>query len=311
MKRLIFLLFVFSLSLSKAQTYTPMVQDSLVWYVNAGVYDAQFNQGWSTPYAYRTLGDTIVNSKVYYKFYVCDNSSYPNLYCNNFYSLMGFVREENKKVYLKLIDSNAHNSGSFVLIQPNNNPTDTVEKLIYDFNWSVNDTIIDTQSSDGQFTKTIAAIDSMAINSVYRDAYYIPEILCWNHEVVIEGIGSTLGPLELYKVCFESNACLSRFIDLKTGFEYVNPDTLCNIPLGLPGNIKPYQLIIYSSAGQININKANNMQILNYNLYNVTGSLIMSGTINENKAIQVIPGIYILQVFNSSGQNQNQKLVVY
>jgi hypothetical protein len=188
MKKLI-LPFSFLLTLSaKAQTnvYHPLLDSGALW----NVY-WQFEESGpaghcyqNTNYSYHIEGDTLINTKIYWKVHspYCDsdavNSCAIRPYCPGYYS--GALREDTtlRKVW-------------FV------SPDSINEYLLYDFSLKVGDSI-NWNSSKCNYADQVIGIYPILIGNSYRKQ--------WEFNIyspVIEGIGSVRGLLE--STC---NACI-------------------------------------------------------------------------------------------------------
>lgn len=145
------------------------------WRINSSIWEP----GNEINYRYYKAsidGDTVINSKQYYKVYqsgygYIDWIPEPYYYYFN-HLLYGFLREENSKWYTLYYGQ---------------------EELLYDFNLQVNDTI------ESAFTFSmepiiITAIDSILIDSEYKKRFHLS--IQFGAEYIIEGIGASSGLFE-------------------------------------------------------------------------------------------------------------------
>lgn len=133
----------------------------------------------TTLYIYTISGDTIINQISYHKLWECDRF-------NNLLTNLGFLREEDKKIYYRVHIS---------LCRFTEN-----EILLYDFTKQVGDTIKHVTQNGQTFTTThIIAIDTILIEGKYRKRYKVVQY--WSSSIPdswVEGIGSiTNGLLSL------------------------------------------------------------------------------------------------------------------
>ncbi len=164
-------------------------------------------------YSYVLSGDTMINSLTYHKLVIpfvqanCSNTAHYSGY-------QGGIRQDTstRKVY-------------FVY------PNDTMEKLLYDFNLQVGDTIEGILKSSNPPHDTVISIDSILIGSEYRKRWFINPF----YDIyIIEGIGCTYGLIEQspglgitdlasYSICFSQNGQTL----------YPNTTTSCEVILNL------------------------------------------------------------------------------
>jgi len=162
---------------TKAQMYYPISDTTAVWDIvlypdPEGPYPFPFENH----FKYRLKGDTIINSISYQKIIrtnfkvVCSVDSTAELF--------GFLRNdtESHKVYYR-------------------DGYQTEEKLLYDFNLKVGDTL---KGSVFLYLNpfTVSAIDSILINNNYHKRYSIKLREVLMDEYLIEGVGTTVGLLE-------------------------------------------------------------------------------------------------------------------
>jgi hypothetical protein len=258
MKQFLFsVLFLFSVEM-QAQTYQPFPTENAEWR----------EKKWGIPqcssreYVIKTAGDTLINGIQYVKLNYDDHwfRSDPIYECcdmhqNEYY---GAYREANKRVYFCLPNSNS-------------------ETLLYDFStiWEVGQTVnLGTQ----QFT--VASIDSVAINGIYRRRYTANWSSMGLTYQVIEGIGSnqlTFEPnnnMDFYKVtiCHKQNENTvwqhdSPYFQVQcpmpscvvatenkaqsTSISIIPNPTTDLTRLDLPPATKPYEVQLYNLYGQL------------------------------------------------------------
>ncbi|MBC7412857.1 MAG: T9SS type A sorting domain-containing protein [Bacteroidia bacterium] len=152
-------------------------------------------------YNYITNGDTLLNNTLYKKIFqkgIISYRKYPspnsqNVNCEqpsqsyihnvpNFY-----LRSFNKKMYVKL-------------------KNDTIEKLLYDFNLNVGDTLPITYNNYEK-NKIVSAIDSFYTPYGYRKRFSISN----KNEYLIEGVGNTNGLLNYFGILLDAVARLNCY----------------------------------------------------------------------------------------------------
>jgi hypothetical protein len=141
--------------------------------------DPGFYQNWVCSYT----GDSVING-LEYKI-----------------TQFGVVREDtlNSKIFIRFF-------------HPGLLTHDTIERLLYDYNWQVGDTVVHTHPSK-TFTRYITAIDSTQINGLWHRVWHFKAVPGEMGDFnVIEGIGSAKGPwFPVYPYEFENVYYLSCF----------------------------------------------------------------------------------------------------
>jgi hypothetical protein len=159
MKRLIYLILIFFASKVNAQTsvYHPFPEHEAVWNFNFRPYCFIGSPG-TNDYSITFSGDTIINNKIYHKLitpYVY--SSTIGLCYNIAAGYKGAIRQDTtlKKVFYCA-------------------PTTQIEKLLYDFNMQVGDTVKGFLNSINLPTiDTVINIDSVLVGNNYRKRWKI------------------------------------------------------------------------------------------------------------------------------------------
>ena len=291
----IFILLLFICFTGAAQNYTPFPTDSAVWRVN------YYSGALGCPplvaeYQYTMNGDTQIAS-VNYKKIFRSGVSYQQFCYPPAFGYAGAIREDSgKHIYLRLPNANA-------------------DTLLYDFNLSVGDTVINYLNYTCT-VPTVSSIDSVLVGSSWRKRFNLYDSSCGASGVsFIEGIGSTRGLLE-WTASFESAGQLECF---QLHGQTLYPDTISNCPLivaGIPerqeacsvfcsatnpnavtfseGEFCQYkQLFIYNSLGQ--------------KIYSVSGNLLFPLNISST---EIGSGIFYAQFSSANGETTTVKFLL-
>lgn len=286
---LLLCLLIFSITIVSSQEYKPFPTTNAAWKENHGyVWGSSLHE--SHNINHEIIGDTIINEKTYSKIsktgrnYYYDGSagvdtifSYDNVY-------VGAIREDTSKhVYFY---------GKY----------ETQEKLLYDFNLEVGDTLPELYGADPDITFIVDSIDSVLVINEYHKSYII--VADWSDDFkLIEGIGSTCGLLTygsfpgLYSTlkCFKQNG-VSAY---PSGEE-------CELytPLGI--NEKPDNIVaIYPNPtkGFVNFEFAD-LNIQQLTIYTITGETILEKSeLQQNEIIDLSgqeSGLYIVKIQSDS-----------
>jgi len=174
-----------------SQTYAPFpTQDSTVWRVNFFNCDGPYYCTGHEEFDF-ILGDTILNNKLYNRLYRSVNGLFwepPQA------APTGYIREEDRRIYLAKIDFSADTFVSDV--------------ILYDFNLGIGDTLHWgnnlPQNYDNVPYAVVSEIDSVQMNTgEYRRRFRLNSMAPLSHDI-IEGIGSNFGLLRPNYFPFES-----------------------------------------------------------------------------------------------------------
>lgn len=291
MRRLLLISITFlSCLLVKGQTniYHTFPDSNTVWNFHFRFVPVGGN-GSESDYSISFSGDTIISRQTYHKLKSASNYE-------------GAIREDvgEKKVY-------------FI------HPTDSTEKLLYDFNMQVGDTVqgyIQTLGLDAN--DVVISIDSVLIGSTYRKRWHINN--CYNI-YFIEGIGSTYGLIE------QSPGCATDLFDyslicFKQDGQTLYPDTstTCNLITGIdetPNQIGVSTIGLYPNPAQdqLNISIGQGKSIQSIRLYDLMGreqtiEIEQRDRNNYSLHIRTIPkGIYIINIILENGKNMSKKVL--
>ena len=300
MRKLILFILLFSIKI-KAQTYFKFPDSNAVWTESLGFVAK-----------YAVKGDSLYNTLTYKKYYIVNDT---NLSIAT-YNYFAMVRQDitSKKVY-------AIKGGT------------TYERLLYNFNLSVNDSVRVTPldfgypgttgyNSNGYKLKVIAK-DSVLLNSQYRkrlklDCY--PNGWGWtNPEYWIEGIGSTFGIFGaglsgyiITDVCFPILLCQKQ----NGVLNYLNPTynscfaIPCTVGLNeLITNNVVLKIVPNPTTDNVNLTLENikftfKMESLQCSIINTFGQIVQTTNIqNQTTALNISNlqnGIYFLKVFDKN-----------
>jgi len=264
--------------------YHPLVQEGNKW----NVLDAEsyYNPQIPIPcYKYKTqsfmfMGDTTINDKEYIKLYTSLKKEpvFPQDW-----SLKGFMREDEKKVWYK--DKN-----------PNFD-----EKLYYDFSLEIGDTV---PNPWGDYF-SVVVVENISNEKLYngeeRKFFWLSSFhfVSNSKEYWIEGIGSMVGliyPL-FGEICggFYEMLCFSEQNELL--FFNTNYNTCYKGSVG----IQDYENMIYIYPNPvkelIHIDNTNNLNIIGGSLINIQGQIIKQFESNTNHldVSDISSGIYFIK----------------
>jgi len=194
-----------------AQNYVSLLDSNIFWNGKKSDFCAPYFKFVN----FFINGDTLINSNYYYKVYKKDSIILGSPTIDTL-EYSAALREDtiNKKVFLIPVN-------------------DSVEKLIYDFSLTVNDTV-NIFNISGNWTKIVESIDYIEIDSTCRKRLKVYSDFC-EEEYWIEGIGSTKGLL-FAGVC--GGTCvdydLNSVIINKNDTIYNNLDTIVSCSIQQP-----------------------------------------------------------------------------
>ncbi len=218
--------------------------------------------------------------------------------------------------------------------------TDTLEHLLYNYNFNVGDTI-----NFSGLTDTVASIDSTIINGVYHKIIYMRNNLYGRSYTVLEGVGCTNSPLfpAYFVACFEYGEALTCFS--QSGIYPVIPPismntcaaftTFCCISLFIDSfdNVSKCGQVLSEKKVKTNnltfrinpnptydhIDVTSSMQFDNntfISVYDVTGRRVYNMKADEDKTTITIntfawnSGMYMVVIQNPNGVIKREKIVV-
>lgn len=213
---------------------------------------------------------------------------------------------------------------------------DTTEKLLYDYNLVVGDTISYTSSSGLTFIDSVKSIDSTLLNGVYHRVFNFGSCERFpgprRSYMVVEGLGCMRNPFYvLYGACFEGDeqlVCFENRGSLPTayivapmcyGTNYFNNG--CNFTLGIDkasvaedAGISVYP-VPAKDAVSITL-PTNNSSVGTLMLYNMLGELIDTHKVDDKSNTNVVntqlfaDGLYVVVFCSQEGRKYHQKLTI-
>lgn len=306
MKKLLFIVaFLFLFQFGNSQTYRPMVKDSMMDFILRVDTDSY------PPYSYKTrirkyVGDTVIDGKTYVSMYEINLLSLDTTYSVDTLfrgdKYVGGIRENNKKVFFY-------------------SRNDTTERLVYDFNLNVGDTM---EFYYGDFSQTLRKVKAklILIDSLWTSNFplntkrYRYTILSGSFAPgfdVVEGYGKLHywndpiirttsidltclihGDSIIFKTYMES----SCFQGMLASLEKIN-------------KISQIKLFPNPSKNKITIESSDNKQLKQVLFYSLSGKLIKKVNLipsvsNRNISVKELPkGFYFVKII---GENKDVTL---
>ena len=294
------LILTFKFGSSQTNVYYPFPDSNAIWveYLNGGVPPDLSTDD----HGIFIFNDTIIGNYSYHKLYESGAWSFgtPQLhYYSNIY--MGAFRQDTlqKKVFF-MADTASH------------------ERLLYDFNLNVGDTLPATYNN-GNNSNKIIGIDSVLVGSNYHKRYYLAtfygnSILDPDY-AIIEGVGSTLGLLYYIYPCLE--AC-SRLTCFGNNGQYYPTNTTCPNTIGITEIKKQkFEIEIYpnpfSSQTTLHTDKMFKDAILAvYNSFGLQVKQIknISGQTITLHRVNLPSGLYFIRLTQDNKVITQDKLVI-
>ena len=284
-----------------SQQYHPFPDSNAIW---SEVFTCMQPDIIET-YQYGISGDTIINTTLYHKIYLLNDTVYPLItgqYC-------GAIREDSlKRIFV--IGCNCAYPGT----------TGNEEVVLYDFSKSVGDTVFVGMDSIGpEGYLVIDHIDSMLIDNNFRKTFYFSTLY---YDYWIEGIGSTRGlfspiiwqPTGYQKwklICFKQDDMV----------KYLNPDYSNCFPI-LSGinnliqnktNVEIYPHPVTDISTLDFSNTQGDYSILE--IFNILGKKVKHINLQGKKTIKICnyeykPGIYIYKLSGDNSEPIEGKLII-
>lgn len=307
MKKILLLVLMLWMFSAKAQTsvYHPFPDSNAVW--NISFQPGPCAGPWyEEDYSYIFSGDTLIHGtttyhKIYRPFVFQTNYACPPF---NYAGYKGCIRQDtlNRKIYIIF-------------------PSDSIEKLLYDFNMIVGDTIKGAFGQSCPTPQIITSIDSFLIGSDYRKKWVINNDSLFAYNV--EGIGSAFGLLEGCSpplsalntlICFAQNG---HRLYPDTAILYPDTTTACALISGINSiNATNISITIspnpFHSTSTLKLNT--DFENANLKIYNVLGEMVQQQKISSQSTIinrnELDNGIYFFSLINNKGNVASGKFVV-
>ena len=306
MKKILLIVIIFLALQAKAQeTYFNMLDSNVIW-SQVDISTEPETPTVSTPYEYRTDGDTIIEGKAYFKI-IKDDYEEP--------FLAGYMRQNDSgQVYFRIVEEGILDNICYLFAV--GDPPLNTDLLLMDFGVNIGDTI--TFPFESTFSDdSIVYIYSVQYNEIagepHRIVYYSNDFDVdgsW-----IEGVGSNMGLFSFWcppglgeyteLSCYWNNEpiygnCVTSIVEVKTELD------LLIFP-------NPARKIVY-------ITIANNVKIEKIRVFEVTGRVIFEkafyGILPDEDGMRGIdvralsPGIYLIEVETEDGLREVKRIVV-
>jgi len=292
------LLFTVIAVASFSQTYIPLPANNGKWCIEYNNHFIPPPPWWFTNY-WETYydGDTVIQNLNYKRITKTEYDIFCLSEIVNGPEYIGAIRDDanNRKVYL---------------VPPGREN----EELIYDFNLSVGDTIYSYLNFWPE-PIIIEYVDSVLVGQNYHRRLEFQ----YGLGSIIEGIGSETGLLEEL-IAFEggSNLC-ALFVDSALYYPedscYLMTDTCLTLDIENP-NLSENFLEIFPNPAQdyftIRTVNGKNISGLSFQIYNSSGYEVLSGSMLDQKVINVStlsPGIYLIRLTGNNHHKGYLKLI--
>ncbi len=301
MKKIILLFTLFFSLFANAQTsvYKPFPGINSFWTLGESFYCwTGVPSGVGTGYSIKVSTDTVISSATYHKLIIpylkwdSTNCTFASITTNIY---RGCIREDTvaKKVFYVY-------------------PTLTTEKLLYDFNLQVGDTVLGVLETFWP-KDTVISIDSVQTAGAgggWHKRWFINS--CYNI-YVIEGVGSTYGLIEDSPGCGPDNTW--RELYCMNASTYIYPAISdCDAITSMPESIKETTLQIFPNPSFGKFQLALDNKVLKQKpvlmIYNAFGQLILKQELSTTE-IDLSPspkGIYFIKI--QTGENNYSGKVV-
>jgi hypothetical protein len=296
-KKLMIVFMLLTTVFAKAQTsvYHPFPESNAIWNIDCIAWPCYNSNSPHEYFSYTILGDTVINTITYHKWYIPFVVYADNCDSINVAGYVGAFRNDipNKKVYYI-------NSGS------------NTEEVLYDFNITVGDTI-KSCGINQPYTMKIFAEDSVRVGENYRKMWHASSISGGSVDI-IEGIGGTMGPVQYCPVidppinnliCFSQNGNIN--------YPNVSP---CNIISAINSNHIELSVTLSPNPFHFStlLTLSKEFKNAEFKIYNTFGELVkqqkitsQTTTINRDG---LSDGIYLFQVIYSKGILTTGKFVI-
>lgn len=294
MKKLVYiLLFLLTVPLLEAQ---EIVDNQKQWSILTGHCLPDYTTYTTTFFKFDE--DTIIEGKLYQKVFISEDE-----YQEEWYFYGSFIREENKKVYLREYYGE--------------------EGLIYDFNLHLGDMVeVNNPRAISEVSLVLTEIDSVETSDGYRERWKLTNVEFMISEYWIEGIGSMNGVLNSSTEVF-GGLCGTYILlcEEESGSTiYLNPEyEFCYYLLlddAAETEVQEHSFdIIYRPTNQVVELVFYERENRNVHLTDINGRKISRVQSSENNVHLSLmgssKGLYIISVVQSDGRFISKKMMVY
>ena len=282
----LFLYLFLSPILGFAQAHVRLIDEPTRMWTSSygGTVDAYCSDTWET--TFWLAGDTLISDTMYQK--VASRTYYYQGYINapmnacttSFYfdDVSRFVREVDHMVYARLSNSS--------------------ERLIYDFNAEIGDTIPFPWNLDNSYTYGVVdEIDSVEVNGTYRKRFRIPEDpqLGGDDPFIVEGIGGCNGPFQ----GLHGQIGLSHFVALicvAEQDEVIYGDPNCSFITSIAVQRARHELLITPNPSNGHFRLSGLAPSERYMVLDAAGRVLVTGSSTELDMRPYPDGLYLLRV---------------
>jgi hypothetical protein len=296
---------LFAAKTIEAQTYRPMLQDSVRWIIVLDDNLTPFSD--DDRWEYFAQGDTLVENilykKIYHRFLESQYGKQPPFEAVSPYVLFGLMREDTltRQVFGILLPT----EGGYYSECPSG-----LETLMYDFSLNVGDTINHFCTiPEGCGEVNIHSTGQSNVFGIYTRWFEVAGGCSWGR--LYEGIGSSYG---LWEAMF--TPVKSRYLSY-TFLEYYCPDAVCPFIVGTKEMAVESGIVVYPNPAndKITIEISDIRGAVEISIYDTKGACHKAQQLNllDNKAFQMdissLPlGIYLLQI-QTNTSTYTQKIV--
>ncbi len=293
MKRiLILLVFIYSAKINVAQQYQPFPTDSAVWRQIGEQHFSPYVERWD--YTYALSGDTTILGQTYHKIYHKGTySNYEETW--GFYFVLESGPYPDNRGYIGAMREDSLKHIYFFRGPDYFGVSDSVERLLYDFNLNVGDTLPVTVNSS-YTVNVVDAVDSILLGGVYHKSFLIRDVASGPpYFALVEGMGSTIGLMEAQNVFFERYDNLECFTKSGTTVYENHQSSFSGSPnygCALPGTVGINE---HSKDGPFNVFPNP-----------TTGILILKTPFSENTRVEIadVLGKVIYKTEFTTAENQ-------
>lgn len=289
------LLFLLLAKLSLGQT--PYIDSTSHW------HEQEIASSWGIPdtvfikdYVYNLNGDSVLNAITYFKLFRTGTDSAANTLdggysISTFNQYYGLLREDSNRVYFV---------PSWL----------TSERLLYDFNLSLGDTVPYSYGFPSCSPGTIYSTDSFYFDGQPRERLFVAAMSNTGQVRIFQGIGANSGLLGAMCMQIDGiNSCLKGYYNSKDTIQFTNCSsvfTMINKTENYIANVRPNPF-----STQLTFSLADNEQTT-VSLYNFLGQQVFQQSFTNSTTInteQLTDGIYFYELRNDKGTLKTGKVV--
>jgi hypothetical protein len=274
MKKYLISYIIFLFTINSFCSEIPIIDTTKVWSVLNVEYSPMGE--FKSTHFFKFEDDTIIHDTLFYKIF----ESYDSTNSSWFFTEQ-FISENASKIFLRNIYG--------------------INRILYDFNLNVGDTITQLNMFDQEMDWKLNTIDSIFLEKTWHKRLVFGILGCGGcpNDIWIEGIGSLYGVTTPGNVVADFSTTL-LCVKNETEYIYTNPEfNSCYLTTGIIEHSNDKTNIVFPNPFENYIKVNSDVNELAFSVINIMGQIVSSGDLQSNSFINLShldKGLYILRL---------------